>query len=661
MLRVARLVLDRAGRLPLRIGVNRGAGVHRRLRAAVPPDVLGQGRRGQPRRPGDGQGRTRPGCSRPRTRSSARRPRFDDRAAAAVHGQGQVAARSGGQRRAPSSGQRPMRSVDDLPLVGRERRAGRRSRGLVDGRARARAGWSSSSASPASASPGWSRSCCATGPTTSGCVAGACDEYESSTPYFPFRRCCARCSVLAADAGAGRRSPTGWSTPSTASAPQLLPWLPLLGVPLDLRAAGDAARPRELDEQFRKARLEEVVRATSSTCLAADHDGARSSRTRTCMDDASADLLAQARRAGIGDRPWLVLVTRGTWRPASYPDRATTSSRVRPRAAAVEGGARPGARRRRGPPAAATTRSTRPGRAQRRQPDVPRGAGARGRPVRVGRTTCRSRSRGSSPARSTGSTRPTAPSCATPRCSGWSWTRTPWAAVARPRTRLGDDDCAVGEQPAALRRLGGFFVQEQADRLRFRHALMRDVAYEGLPYSRRKLLHEQVGRGHRSLGRRPRVPVRGAVPALLPRRTLRPGLARTRVLAGDPSQGEVRQRGGDRLLRAGRRVGPPRCRRCRRPQVAARCSSQLGDVRELTGSRSRRWRRSGRPGAAPEDDPVAVANLMFKEAKACQRQGKVSAVAGRAHPRDGTAGGDTTPGARREQVDASRRATRGAG
>ena len=43
LLLASRLVLDRPGALPLRIGVNSGGGVRRRLRAGVPADVLDQG------------------------------------------------------------------------------------------------------------------------------------------------------------------------------------------------------------------------------------------------------------------------------------------------------------------------------------------------------------------------------------------------------------------------------------------------------------------------------------------------------------------------------------------------------------------------------------------------------------------------------------------
>ena len=100
-----RLVVDRPGALPLRIGVNRGGGVRRRLRAGVPADLLGQGRRHEPRRPGDGARPHRVSCSRPQPCSQARGP-VRDRAAGAVHGQGQGEAGRCRQRRAGAARRR---------------------------------------------------------------------------------------------------------------------------------------------------------------------------------------------------------------------------------------------------------------------------------------------------------------------------------------------------------------------------------------------------------------------------------------------------------------------------------------------------------------------------------------------------------------------------
>ena len=47
--------------------------------------------------------------------------------------------------------------------------------------------------------------------------------------------------------------------------------------------------------------------------------------------------------------------------------------------------------------------------------------------------------------------------------------------------------------PATRDTLGGFLDDDGDDRLRFRHALVRDVAYEGLPYRRRQDLHIRAG------------------------------------------------------------------------------------------------------------------------------------------------------------------------
>ena len=60
------------------------------------------------------------------------------------------------------------------------------------------------------------------------------------------------------------------------------------------------------------------------------------------------------------------------------------------------------------------------------------------------------------------------------------------------------------EVPAgALGRLADFLVRDPQGRLRFRNALSRDVAYEGLPFSRRKTLHDHVGRAIEEASTRP--------------------------------------------------------------------------------------------------------------------------------------------------------------
>ena len=89
--------------------------------------------------------------------------------------------------------------------------------------------------------------------------------------------------------------------------------------------------------------------------------------------------------------------------------------------------------------------------------------------------------------------------------------------------QLLDEPATAGA--AAWRRLGDFVAQDGAGFYRFRHALMRDAAYEGLAYRRRRDLHlragETIERRARDRRRRPRP----AGAALLPRPRPRQGLA----------------------------------------------------------------------------------------------------------------------------------------
>ena len=55
-----------------------------------------------------------------------------------------------------------------------------------------------------------------------------------------------------------------------------------------------------------------------------------------------------------------------------------------------------------------------------------------------------------------------------------------------------DDETVPG--PATWGRLSEFFEEQSDGYLRFRHALIRDAAYEGLPYKLRRRLHAEIGR-----------------------------------------------------------------------------------------------------------------------------------------------------------------------
>ena len=139
-----------------------------------------------------------------------------------------------------------------------------------------------------------------------------------------------------------------------------------------------------------------------------------------------------------------------------------------------------------------------------------------------------------------------------------------------------------------LARLARFLEHDAKGTVRFRHALIRDAAYEGLPYRRRRELHAQGRRddraaGGRGGGRRGR----DAVAALLPRAAIRPRVA-LRAARGRPRARDLRARGGDRPLRQGARLRTPSLcgrpggdrRRVRGPRRLSRPARALPRVRE---------------------------------------------------------------------------------
>ena len=133
----------------------------------------------------------------------------------------------------------------------------------------------------------------------------SCDEFEESTPYLPVRRLVRSAlgllpGVSAADAEAVLRERV------KQTAPELDPWLPLLGIAIgvDLPPTPETA---SLGEAFRRNRLEEVciqflVRLLDEPCLLVVED-------LHFADDASLDLLRRIGSAADGGQPWLLVVS----------------------------------------------------------------------------------------------------------------------------------------------------------------------------------------------------------------------------------------------------------------------------------------------------------------------------------------------------------------
>ena len=170
---------------------------------------------------------------------------------------------------------------------------------------------------------------------------------------------------------------------------------------------------------------------------------------------------------------------------------------------------------------------------------------------------------------------------------------------------------------AALHRLGEFVHPDGAGMWRFRHALIRDAAYAGLPYRLRRRMHDYAGRVIESTA-----PDLDEVCERLSMHFFHAGdLERAWTysrMAGRRAQGQYAYTAAigflERAIESGRASGA-------RPDEVGAVLESLGDVRDIAGfSRDavEAYRR-GRPyrrGA-----PVSLAMLMLKEAGLHQRLG----------------------------------------
>jgi tetratricopeptide (TPR) repeat protein len=132
-----------------------------------------------------------------------------------------------------------------------------------------------------------------------------CESYESSTPYFPFRSLLRE--LLGITDGADAKGVAQRLVDRIqANAPEVVPWLPLLAIPLDVWVQ-PTPEVEGLDEEFVRARMAEVldrflelVLPTPTLIVFDDVHW---------MDEASTDLL-QRIVSSASRRPWLICLTR---------------------------------------------------------------------------------------------------------------------------------------------------------------------------------------------------------------------------------------------------------------------------------------------------------------------------------------------------------------
>jgi class 3 adenylate cyclase/tetratricopeptide (TPR) repeat protein len=137
-------------------------------------------------------------------------------------------------------------------------------------------------------------------------ITARCEQYESSTPYFAFRPLLRSVLDVELNGGGGESNRETLVKRLEQVDPDLAPWAPLLAAPLDV----DVSMTREVEElepSFRRARLHGIVGSLLGGLLA--------SPTLILfedvqwMDEASSDLL---RHLGtqLPTRPWLACTTR---------------------------------------------------------------------------------------------------------------------------------------------------------------------------------------------------------------------------------------------------------------------------------------------------------------------------------------------------------------
>src|SRR5262249_26044759 len=146
-----------------------------------------------------------------------------------------------------------------------------------------------------------------------------CDEYETLTPYWPFRALIESALRLAV----GHRDGAALREAVAACDPTLLVWLPLLAQIVDVAvpSTGDVC---SLDDQFPQARLQEVA----AQCLAAALPDRMvlAFEDVHLMDEASAGLLDRLCADAPG-RSRLIIVTRRDLAEGFVPTRAGVSIR----------------------------------------------------------------------------------------------------------------------------------------------------------------------------------------------------------------------------------------------------------------------------------------------------------------------------------------------
>jgi len=386
-------------------------------------------------------------------------------------------------------------------------------------------------------------------------------------------------------------------------APDLQPWLPLLGIPLDLDLT-PTRQVEELDERFRRGRIEEVTVALLAGLL--PEPTLLVFEDAHLMDEASGALLHRL-TTEVHRRPWCVIVTRrhvpiGYVPSLSGPgDQQVALSAVAPEAALelLES-------------AAGTTRTSRTmleAMADR----------AEGNPLFLTSLAAMARS----PVRS----EELPDSVEAVLISDIDRLDTTDRTLLRLAAVIGarfDPQLVAELQPDLTRvdelaeRLGEFVRLASAGGLEFRHAMVRDVAYAGLPYRLRRRTHERVATALEQSADP------AATSALLSMHFHAAGIPDKAwsysLRAGDEARAKYAYGEAAAFFQRALEAGAQRPQTT--PDARATAYVSLGECLDMAGDSSGALAALRRARRDLRSDLVATADLLYKEARIALRLGR---------------------------------------
>ncbi|MHB8510524.1 MAG: adenylate/guanylate cyclase domain-containing protein, partial [Candidatus Dormibacteria bacterium] len=312
-----------------------------------------------------------------------------------------------------------------------------------------------------------------------GTWAAVCQPYESATPYFAFREML-RTLLDVAPGGDLDATTELLHHRVRALGDDLLPWTPLLAIPLDL-VVRSTPEVEQLGSAFRRDRLNAVVHTILERAL--PNPTLFSIEDVHWMDEASADLLRHLARQ-LHNLPWLFCVTRRPEKGRLVLERAKTTVRIDLGALSAEASAELAS-------AAATEWSLPPERA------AVLGSRAGGNPLFL-RELVRSAGEGGDAAEIP-ETVEAVITARIDRLDPRDRSILRCASVFGPSfsvdliSRCFDTISDSARESRTWARLSEFVEVDPAADFRFRHALFREVAYEGLGFRRRREMHHTVG------------------------------------------------------------------------------------------------------------------------------------------------------------------------